>query len=167
MNVYGVVLFALAAAVVAGTPDSGSAADPPKPKKTASERVNALFADIRAGTYSRVEFPKLEWADVPALLELADSPDILQAYPVNPLWSGVPGPAPEGLVALYLIEGVRRGGKFPTLQGVTSRGVDVNKAAEQQKEFAKAYRDWWAKAKDAKPADAAKLDPLAGTKRTW
>ncbi|MBM3982251.1 MAG: hypothetical protein FJ304_18690 [Planctomycetes bacterium] len=163
MMARGLMALAVAAVVAAG----GLAAEPPKPKKATSARVDALFGDIRAGTYSGEGFPKLEWADVPALLELADSPDILQGYPVNPLWSGVPGPAPEGLVALYLIEGVRRGGKFPTLHGVTSRGVDVNKAAAQQKEFAKAYREWWAKAKDAKPADAAKLDPLAGAKRAW
>lgn len=164
MNVYG---FALVAVVVASAPGGAAAAAPPKEKKTASERVNKLFGEMRGQNYISDGFPKLEWADVPALLELADSPGILSNYPVNPAWSGVPGPAPEGLVALYLIEGIRRGNKFPTLHGVTSRGVDVNKAAEQQKEFAKAYRDWWAKAKDAKPADAAKLDPLAGAKRTW
>ena len=83
----------LAGAVLcAGLPARG---DEPLPKnpKPKNETVRKLFADMRDGKYAGQEFPKLDWLDIPALLELIDSPEIVERYPVNPLWSGVPGKA--------------------------------------------------------------------------
>lgn len=138
----------------------------PVPKEKAkeparSERVDKLFGAMRDGKYDGFRFPDLRTEDIPALLELTDSTQELTNFPVNPISSATPPKSTsEGAVALWLVEGVRRGGKFPTLN--TPHGTEL----KAQPELAKAYKVWWAKVKD-KPEEVGKIDPLAETKLDW
>jgi hypothetical protein len=75
------------------------------------------------------------------------------------------------MVALWLIEGIRAGGKFPSLNAlcfhVGENSTDWTKASEMtRRRLIVIYRIWWEKAK-VDPKSAAKVNPLAGTKLHW
>src|SRR5687768_5434020 len=78
-------------------------------------RVSLLFQQMREGSYAanisdpRSGFPELHFEDIPALLQLADSPIVLKTFPRNDVCSYLVHECCEGLVALWLIEGVRAG----------------------------------------------------------
>lgn len=140
-----------------------NAAPAPKAKAVENKKVSELFASMRAGTYRDQGFPKLELVDVPALLELAESTESLQSIPSNPLSSLAQLECSEGVVALWFIEGIRKGGKYPSLNPKLI-SPDPNTS---HKTAIAAYRDWWRKAKNA-PAEASKLPhPLNGTSLSW
>lgn len=135
-----------------------------KPKEPArSDRVDKLYTDMRNGKYAGFEFPELQPEDIPALLELADKTGTLKSFPVNPLSSFIPKSTNEGILALWLVEGIRGGGKYPTLFTPSEEDVKDQKV---QQALAKAYRAWWARVKD-KPEEVRTTDPLADTKLDW
>ncbi len=137
-----------------------------------NQRVKALFESMRKGNYDTNRFPQLDLSDVPALLEHADSTRRLTCFPVNPLSSQRQDECSEGMVALWLIEGVRQDTKFPSLNPLCLkkdvRGKDWNQASENNHETtAQAYRAWWSKAKKLSPPEAKALQPLQGTELHW
>jgi len=144
----------------------------PEPQNKKDDRVKELFQSMRDGKYTEKGFPNLVLADVPALLELADSTTTLKTFPRNLLSSQFEPDCSEGMVALWLIEGVRVGGKFPSLNALCFmgrvEGENWTKASEDNhKEVAKAYRSWWEKAKSLSPEKAMALDPLKDSKLHW
>ena len=143
----------------------GAQVNAEKPKAE-NARVKALFDSMHAGKYEGVTFPKLELADVPALLERADSTKRLASFPSNPISSHFNKECSEGTMALWLVEGIRKGGKFASLN---PRGAKdgVKEADALQKEMAKAYRAWWDKAKSLPAAEATAIDPLKDTGISW
>jgi hypothetical protein len=132
--------------------------DPPR-----SDRVDRLYAQMREGNYSGHRFPALGPDDIPALLQMADNTKTLKSFPVNPLSSYIPESTNEGVLALWLVEGIRQGGTYPTL--FTPSEADL-KDPKVQPALAKAYRAWWAQVKD-KPDEMRKVDPLKDTKLNW
>ena len=88
-----------------------------KPKGPSSEKVDKMFAAMRDGTYWSLGpgfgFPDVGWEDVPALLARAEEERPLATFPTNPLSSFARPSCREGLVALWLVEGVRKGGVRP------------------------------------------------------
>jgi hypothetical protein len=144
-----------------------------KPRAGKNERVEKLFAGMNAGQYRDNEFPALTWADIPALLERVDSVAVLQTFPVNSESSQRETTCTEGMIALWLIEGVRQGSKFPSLNALCfKRGVEKgekwSKASEaNHKELARLYRAWWKKVKELDPKKAAAVNPLKGTDLAW
>src|SRR6476661_7098397 len=70
-----------------------------------------LLDQMRAGTYRQGTdwFPRLEWTDIPDLLDRAGSTEELKTYPTNPISSLSVPSHPEGVVAMWLAEGVRKG----------------------------------------------------------
>jgi hypothetical protein len=157
--------------VVAGMqphPPQATAAQPPPE----NERVKKLFSDMRHGQYKEDQFPRLELADVPALLEYADSTRVLKSFPTNPLSSHLLFECKEGIVALWLVEGIRQGGKYPSLNAVCRKAGEKAQdeaaaAAADHRAAARAYRAWWEKARALPPEEAKKLDPLRGTDLRW
>lgn len=145
--------------------------DDPQPK-VENQRVKKLFDAMRNGKNPEVEFPRLDLTDVPALLELADSTKMLKSFPRNPLSSQFERQCSEGMVALWLIEGVRKGSKYPSLNALCFKdGVQVNdwtaESEANHKEVAKAYRAWWKKARTLTPEKANEINPLTGTSLHW
>lgn len=140
-----------------------------KPEKQvlSEHRVQEVLADVAAGVYRGThEDPHpLKWEDIPALLALSDRTDRI-ARPVNSD-SSLLLPRSEarlevGTIALYLVEGIRRDEKFPTLTILRGHPSDENLPRR-----AAAYWGWWDAVSNLQPAVARKVDPLRGTGLSW
>ena len=174
MRLYRLCGLLLLAGLV-GAPDVGACGEG-KPVGTTpeakNERVDKLFRSMKDGTYDSTMHPRLVWEDIPALIAKADSTTPLKSIPTNMISSYLQRECTEGMAALWLAEGVRKGKRFPSLNPLClKRGVgktDWCKASEENhKEAAKAYRAWWDKAKSLKPEKGAEIDPLEGTDLAW
>jgi hypothetical protein len=127
---------------------------------------------MRDGTYDDSGFPQIGWDDVPALLALADEVKPLTRFPRNPISSQYEESCSEGMVALWLIEGIRKGGKYPSMATLclpvpVPKG-DWGKISEaNHNAVAKAYKSWWDRVKSLPPAKAVEDDPLSGTGLAW
>lgn len=146
------------------------AAAPATPLPPQPDLVTVMFELMRAGKSAGdgIGFPKLDWSDLPALIARGDSTHELKSFPTNPISSFHIPARNEGVVALWLAEGVRKGGKYASLNPrVMPEGDTPKERADNQKAVAKAYRDWWAKAKTLPPEKARDIDPLAGTGFAW
>jgi hypothetical protein len=142
-----------------------------KELKASRERVQKLFAAMREGRYDDNGFPALSWQDVPALLEIAPSRVVVRRFPRNPLASQFQQECSEGMVALWLIEGIRKRGKYPSHNALCfrpgpARG-DYGQVSERNHDQAlKAYQAWWKKVGHL-PPDRAAVVPLRGTGLSW
>jgi hypothetical protein len=134
------------------------AANDPNPGDT----VSKLFASMHQADYRENGFPALGWSHIPALLERAPSRAKLKAFPVNPASSRMQAECSEGILALWLIEGIRQGGKYPSLNPIC-RGA---REEDSQQRAVQAYLRWWQKVKDD-PNAAAKRGPFADTELSW
>jgi hypothetical protein len=134
------------------------------------DRVTVMFNEMRAGKYAQTgfDFPMLEWADIPALLDRAESIGALKTFPTNPISSLHIETHSEGVVALWLVEGVRKDGKYPSLNPrFLPEGDTAKEQGEHLRTVAKAYRTWWTGVKELPPEAARAVDPLAGTGYSW
>ena len=146
--------------------------------KQSKERVAKLFETMHKGEYDKHKFPDLKWEDIPALLELGTSTRLLKNPPQNLISSLLTEDVPEGVVALWLIEGVRKGGnRFPSLNPAVVGGNNekvISKEmsyedwqAENRKGALKAYQEWWKMAQSIPREKAAAIDPLKETSLRW
>jgi hypothetical protein len=141
--------------------------------KVSNERVQKLFDAMREGKYNNPKFPELKWEDIPALLEMGTSKRVLKNFPVNPLSSQIQMEGLEGTVALWLVEGLRKGGKkFASLNvlclpegEITDNWTEVS--AKNHDRVLQAYQKWWRQVQTLPAEKAAAIDPLNGTKLRW
>ena len=169
--VFGSLLASVVFAVAVGVADKTDSNE----GKVADERVAKLFATMRDGQYEDsfpAPFPELEWKDVPALIEIGRSNRELKTFPRITISSRYEATCPEGIVALWLVEGIRQGGKYPSLNALCL-SVDVEgsnwtqQSAKNQDRLLKCYEDWWKQAGPTTPQAAAKVDPLKDSKLVW
>ena len=165
----------LGVAVVALAP-SGAAQEPGLKSSTKVDRMFSAwklpqsgFADKFRTTDESFTFPKeLGWGDIPALLDHAKSHVALTLTLVNPLSSQTSRQCTEGMMALWLIEGIRKGGEFGSLNpwcySLKRPGLET---ADMQLQVDKAYVAWWKHVKARPVGDAVKVDPLSGTGLRW
>lgn len=151
---------------------SGTASGRNPNDDAANEKVKALFESMEKGEYRDGDFPRLDQSDIPALLKFADSTVILKTFPRSPASSQYEKSCSEGMVALWLIEGIRKGGKYPSLNSLCFkgpvRGSNWTKASEDNHVVvAKAYRAWWEKVKNLTAKEASEVDPLKDTGMSW
>jgi hypothetical protein len=142
-----------------------------KPDAT-NARVESLFRSMRDGSYQLPDagkwFPNLKWEDIPALLRLGDSKFRPKAYPVNPISSQAEVVAPtEGVIALWLIEGLRKGGKLPSLNALLVNEGKFDRTEAAQTQAYEAYQRWWTNVEKLPVDEARKVEPLGGTKLRW
>lgn len=152
-------------------------AEEPKPKpddiKVDNEAVQKLFDSMRNGTFrSGVTFPAVRRDDIPALLEMAKSKKELKAFPHNPFTSFGQSECPEGMVALWFIEGYRKGNKFPSLNVLCLPREKGGKDWEALSRGAhdkvrEAYEAWWKVVKSMKNEELMKVDPLKDAPFYW
>jgi hypothetical protein len=149
-------------------------ADDAEVDKAAQQRVDNLFEEFRLGEFDTNEFPRMQFDDIPALLERADSEKRLKNFPRHSGSSQYEEECSEGMVALWLIEGIRKGKGFPSLNSLCLREADARndddwtKASERNhKDVAKLYRAWWKKARELPRKEARKLDPLKDSGLNW
>jgi len=138
---------------------------PAENEPAVNQRVTKLFAQMREGTYRDVNFPELTWQDVPSLMKLAESDRILSNVPTNLLSSQSPLPTQEGVVAMWLIEGIRKGGKHPSLNCMLlDRKPGQSQLPHNHESLhliaLRYYQKWWSQI-DPKPVEEnAELQPL-------
>ncbi len=143
-----------------------------QPAAARNDRVESLFETMRAGKYAEMSFPKLEVSDVPALLQHVDSTKSLKSFPRNSLSSQYEAQCSEGMVALWLIEGVHLGGKFPSNNALCfKRGLELKNWTEDSEKnhaaLVKVYRDWWDRVRTQKPEPTKDDSPLKDTLYAW
>jgi hypothetical protein len=138
------------------------------PSRT-SPRVTKLFQSMRDGTYDHRWFPPLTWDDIPALLQRAESERLVKRFPTNPLSPHAQKSCPEGVIALWLIEGLFESGNLPSLNPIllqdgSKLSLQGALSTEQQlKLLAKArtaYSAWWKGASRSRQKTGAALTGL-------
>lgn len=153
-----------------GTAEQGYAAE------QRNEKVEKYFQDLREGKFSEgedsISFPKFDWNDIPALLELADSEKELETFTSNPISSFLTPKVREGIYALWLVEGIRKGGKFASLNPICRSVEDaaqdgVSGYEKSQKKIAAAYSEWWSKREKMSREELCKINPLKDTAFSW
>ena len=128
--------------------------------------------------------PSFVWSDVPILLELAESEKVIKNPPSNPVSSYIARECREGMVALWVIEGLRRG-QCRLIERMQTGGVpivapgapflrplnpicwkegvplkDCETSAEIHQQVLKAYKRWWQMAGSPPSREKALFDPL-------
>ena len=76
--------------------------------------LRAMRSETYAMRYDVHAFPKLCWTDIPELLTFVESTNALGSFPINEFSSQRVSQCTEGMMALWLTEGIRVGGKFPS-----------------------------------------------------
>lgn len=136
-------------------------------------RVARLFESMRDNTYRatyRMSNPHLAWEHIPALLELSGSQRVLTQFPINPISSQAEETCREGMIALWLIEGIRRGGHLSMAPLCLRPGENRDWTAASEANHPAvlaAYRGWWERVRTLPQADAVKVNPLEGTGMAW
>lgn len=140
--------------------------------------VRHLLSSMEAGKFASRSVLGLTRHHIPSLLAFAENKTLAKSFPSNPISSFAQRKCTTGMVALWIVEGIRKqgGGKFscPSLnpmcfmRGDTKRGKDWEEASmRNQDDVAAAYVKWWKRVVSPGSADAFKSDPLAGTELNW
>ena len=157
---------------------------PPDPerftKMHAEVPINHVVAAIAADEWEWTFLPKMYWEDVPALLKVSGDTSYVHQYPRHPVSTYRPDSVRAGLVALWLVEAIRKQtvkgdslmvnlappSRAPVLG--TSRGNPKGYNSPEQIEAAvNAYREWWEAAQQQEKVEAAKQNPLVGKGISW
>jgi hypothetical protein len=152
------------------------------PNKVAE--FDSLLANLEANNYDFDDYesmPDLYWDDIPHLLEYAESDLPLTFFPRNPASSYAQHQAYMGVVALWMIESIRRDDAmrsasdiqpFPSLNPILGDRRDAAPNLEpdsfiELRNAAEAYRRWW----DMYPLigidSLKKIDPLVSVGMKW
>lgn len=70
--------------------------------------LQEMLLSLKANQWNYAILPQLSWQDVPALLAVAGDTTIITKYPKNPTSTYQPKHARVGLVALWLVEAIRK-----------------------------------------------------------
>ncbi len=70
--------------------------------------LEEMLVKLKANQWNYAILPQLGWADVPALIAAAGDTTIITKYPKNPTSTYKPKNARVGLVALWLVEAIRK-----------------------------------------------------------
>ncbi len=137
--------------------------------------------------------PRFVWSDIPTLLKLAENGHIMKRnIPSRMISSYAAMECTEGMVALWLIEGLRRRQldllarergvqSYPgfharwyynlpfnpigRIEGLTMRECEAS--PEVHRRAVRAYDVWWKKVGSLTPREAAAVNPLADTAVMW
>ena len=144
--------------------------------KEMETRALQIMASMRDGSWDGGRsLPELTWSDIDALLTRANSEVLLKSFPANPLSSQAQFSCPEGMMALWLIESIRKNdpGGYPSLNPLCFKANrDKNVPWEEHsrsnlKAAARAYDLWWRNVKDKSPKERSKIDPLQDADLYW
>lgn len=159
--------------VLAAIPHAGCAAV----DASAAVRVDELLTAMREGHWSNegdpMLFPSLGWEHVEYLLSKASSTVPLKRYPINRESSEAVQSCPEGMLALWIVESIRRNrpSQFPSLTPCVLHVDDSEGGALDptlhHAAVAQAYRRWWASQASLNHDELSAADPLQGTGLAW
>jgi hypothetical protein len=135
-------------------------------------------------------YPVFTWQDIPILLELAQSDKVLRGRTIPKLVisSYLQRECREGMIALWLIEGLRRRQAEQTVAITVGKKLksrpyhlplnpmcvqkkvklaDSENSAGIHQQVLDAYQTWWQQVKDLPPVKAAQVYPLQDTNIRW
>ena len=134
-----------------------------------NEKVSELLQQMRDGNYRHNLFPELTWDDVPSLMQIAESELVIANTPTNPLSSFRQTDAREGVIALWLVEGIRQGSKFPSLNCMLVDG-ESNLPHNHPSLHSIAldhYQKWWKQVEPKPVEEDTDLAPMTDSKLRW
>ena len=142
------------------------------PPRATDPVVDELFRSMRAGTYAHRWFPPLPWSAVPDLVARGSATSQLEHFPRNPFSSQAQARASEGLIALWLVEGLCEGGHYGSLSPLLveqGRPLDPTLAHQLrlQERAAAAYARWWSRVATLDHEAARSIDPLEDSELAW
>jgi hypothetical protein len=151
-----------------------SSGESPRAGSKIHRAIDALTS-MREGHWKRNQIPSLGWEDVGALLSRAESDAPLKSFPVNPFSSQSQAECSEGIMALWLVESIRRPipGGYPSnnplcLGGTHETDVSWNEISQRNsRSVARAYQEWWKQVESQDVAARRRENPLAGTGLHW
>ncbi|RMG71104.1 MAG: DUF4943 domain-containing protein [Bacteroidetes bacterium] len=157
---------------------------PPDPERY--ERMHAevplseVLLTLKTDQWAWTFLPRLGWDDIPGLLEAGRDTGHVAAYPRHPLSTYRPDSARVGLVALWLIEAIRRreaagseaGNLMPPSRAPvlgTRRGNPSGyNTPAQVRQAQAAYQTWWDGLQSLEdPRSGARRNPLSGSGYSW
>lgn len=159
-----------------------------KPTYRAPNKIaefDSLMANLEANTYDVNEgesLPDLYWDDIPHLLKIAESDLTLTNFPRNPESSYAQHQAYMGIVAMWMIESIRRDDAerdrddiqpFPSMNLMLAATNSLTTPEFRPNTFielrtaAEAYRRWWELYPTVGIDALKKIDPLEGTGLKW
>lgn len=145
---------------------------PRVPIKTVIVFLKSNKYDVLKKNY-KTTFPYLIWEDIPELLKIGNSTIIINKFPINVISSSITSECQLGIIALWMIESIRRcDGKLPlfcslypssnpVLKGHIPDSYDMLTIAYE------AYRKWWEDTKTMNRDKATKINPLENTGLKW
>ena len=163
----------LVACVMLGC-ESGMSGSGPPIKEQAAGYVRTLFESYSRGERDLNTYPELGWEHVEALLAMSNDDRIVGSPPANPLSSQRQERCSAGMLALWFVEGIRKGEPigYPSLnpmclshdvpKGDWERDSEANRA-----EVAAIYQAWWDSVRSEAPEERRLADPLAGSSFRW
>ena len=146
------------------------------PKIPVSQLIGALAAD----EWEWIFLPKLQWEDIPSLIQASTDSSYVQQYPRHPLSTYRPDSVRAGLVSLWLVEAIRNDvakgdsvlgnlmppSRAPVLGTKYGNPKGLN-SMEQMKTARQAYQDWWDAGAGQEKRESAKINPLMGKGLSW
>lgn len=160
-------------------------------KQTQVSDIDKFVDDLLTNNYNSGFAPDLSWEDIPALMEIANSTELLTNFPRNILGRYYVDQCQAGIIAMWLIDSIRKNeGKkprkawyispFPIFQSeedtkqiaeFKSQGNDANVLIENSgKKLEMAYEsfsDWWQIAQQMNPNKAKRINPLDDSGLKW
>ena len=141
------------------------------------------LASLRANGWKYALLPQLTWQDVPALLDAAGDTTLVSNYPTHPTSTYKPKQARVGLVALWMIEAIRKmemkgtdeaqhivpPSRAPIL-GTKEGNPTGHNTADQILRAQQAYRAWYEAVQAAAPSrrmNEMRNIPLRGEGMSW
>ncbi len=167
-----------------GQDTNESTRQPKAPEAKVNSRVQKLFDAMHLEEYQNPLFPELSWDDIPSLLIKSKSFGSLESFPTNPISSQAQFECTEGVIALWLLEGIRQGGNFPSLNpqlcqrmadDAVDRGNDNENSKDSQElspnqlqaKTADLYAEWWISVGPDPTEESETIEPLVDTGIFW
>lgn len=147
--------------------------------------IDELINLLKSNSYNQMIkshcIPDLNWIDIPKLLKIGDSEIIINQFPRSGLSSSPQKECYLGIVALWLIEIIRKDEnkiRHPIEKYVSQNPYLYNNQHKQLTRQRKntrdelitaftAYKDWWKTVQKIKKEKARKINPLKNTGLSW
>ncbi|MEM7658090.1 MAG: DUF4943 family protein [Bacteroidota bacterium] len=142
--------------------------------------IHEVIGILRSDQWEWAFLPKMAWEDIPSLLEIGTDSTYIHVYPHHPLTTYQPDSVRVGLVALWLIEAIRRSeirseafihlmhpSRAPVLGTRRGNPSGFNSLSQIQ-QAQQGYQQWWEQTQAAENrAKAARANPLRGLGMSW
>lgn len=157
---------------------------PPEPNRFEKMHEDVSIQDVmhrlKTNQWEWAFLPRLQWGDIPVLMTSAADTNYVKAYPHHPQTRYQPDSVRIGLVALWLVEAIRRQqlrendfvhlmppSRAPVLG--TRRGNPSGYNSPRQIQIAaEAYQSWWEQLVETGDTTAsARKNPLRGKGMSW